>query len=94
MRTPPNKSDAGRQPGVGSGSAQTTSFGRVLNNKDLTTVQASVLTAIPANHKAWRLKAISPAGETAVLPHLFANRWEALGAGVMLARAIGAEVLP
>lgn len=55
--------------------------------------EPSVLTAIPAGQR-WRMKALASNGNVELLPAVFNNRLEALGACVLLANRCGAEVRP
>jgi len=56
-------------------------------------LSGTIITAIPAGRK-WRLKTLSPRGDSVNLPDIFTTRLEALGGAVMLASQCGARVLP
>ena len=64
-----------------------------LNNRFPATNQV-LLTAIPANHRWWRLKAVNYDGDTVILPGVFPGRLQALGAAVLLAEQCGGTVRP
>ena len=53
----------------------------------------SILTAIPAGPR-WRMKALASNGDVELLPAVFSNRLEALGACILLAGQCGGEVRP
>ena len=56
-------------------------------------LSGTIITAIPAGRK-WRLKTLSPRGDSVKLPDIFTSRLEALGGAVLLASQFGARVIP
>lgn len=63
---------------------------------DLAPITASktLVTAIPQDDRHWRLKAISPTGETVILAGIYFSRLAALGQAVLVAEQCGGEVRP
>ena len=53
-----------------------------------------ILTAVPQDDRHWRLKAVSPTGEVAILPGIYFSRLAALGKAVLFAEQCGGEVRP
>ena len=90
---PKNRNAPGMSRGVGKDDLAGRSR-NYLHRPDPDADQVPLFTAVPANQRWWRVKAVSCNGDVALFPHLFANRLEALGAAVMVAHRRGARVLP
>ena len=90
MRAPPENRNARLAPGVG---RELAIESWKLLDSPFPAANQVLITAVPVGMR-WRLKALDHVGGVDMLPAVFHNRLEALGAGVLLARQCRGTLLP